>query len=96
MTTLLRILKSVSNARRLKILELLLKKGMLSLSEISNLTKIPKPSTCRHLKTLEATLMIKSQIKNGKTYYSLNPKRPLRFNRNITNLLKKQRKRYLY
>ena len=96
MITLLRILKSVSNARRLKILELLLKRRKLSLPEISNLTKIPKPSACRHLKTLESTLMVKSEIVSGRTYYLLNPKRPLRFNRNIINLLKKQSKRYLH
>lgn len=95
MNTLLRILKSVTNARRLKILELLIKNKKLSLIKISYITRIPKTSVCRHLKTLESTLMVKHTLENGKTYYSLNPRRPLRFNKSILNLIKKQRKRYL-
>ncbi|MEW6556738.1 MAG: winged helix-turn-helix domain-containing protein [Elusimicrobiota bacterium] len=93
---LLRVLKAVSNERRIKIIEQLLRHKKIGLAKIAQITNIPVSSTCRHLKMLETNLMVQHQIKNGKVYYSLNPKRPLRFNRNIISLLKKQRKRYKY
>jgi len=95
-TVLLRVLKAVANERRLKLLEILLKYRRVGLVKLGEITNIPVSSTCRHLKTLEANLMVQHHIKNGRVYYTINPKRPLRFNRNILKLLNKQRKRYKY
>jgi len=93
-TILLRVLKAVANERRIRILEILLKHKKIGLFQLSQTANIPISSTCYNLKILERNLMVKRFIKNGRVYYTLNPKRPLRFNRNILGLLNRQRKRY--
>ena len=92
MNILVKVFKAVSNEKRIEILELLHNKKKQGLPKIKQFLKISKPAACRHLKILEHANLIKTERKNKKLYFLLNPKRILRFNRKILKMIKQQRK----
>ena len=95
MSILLKILKSLANENRLKIVEILQRRKKVDLYSLAKLLHVSTSSACQHLKKLELNYMVKHKIIGHKAFYSLNSKRPLRFNRSLLTLLKKQRKRFL-
>ncbi|MEW6555720.1 MAG: metalloregulator ArsR/SmtB family transcription factor [Elusimicrobiota bacterium] len=91
MKPLLWIFKAVANQRRIGILEILHQKRETTLNDIMKRFRISKPAAVQHLKKLEQVGMIKSHMKKSKVYFTLNPKRVLRFNRKIFKMIKQQR-----
>ena len=58
-------------------IELLHKKGRISLRAISNILDIPEATACRNLKILENAGLVKSEIRNGiAAYWIDNAKAP--------------------
>jgi predicted transcriptional regulator len=93
MDYILQIFKGLANERRLKIIELLLEKGKLSIEDIALNLEIPFASCCRNLKILEKVYLVNSHIKDGKTFYTLNQPSKHLYNRLIIKLIKTREKR---
>ncbi len=95
MKLLLKIFKTVSDSKRLGIIELLLARDMISIDTVVKKLKITSSTTCFHLKKLENVGIIVSYKKGKKVYYSLNKKsKHYRFNRLLLKMIKIQRTRY--
>ena len=74
-----RKLKALSNERRLRIIEELLKYKRLSVGEISGKIKLSFRSTSRHLKVLENAGFIDSEQVSINIYYFISPEAPKEF-----------------
>jgi DNA-binding transcriptional ArsR family regulator len=69
MDYLLQIFRALGYERRLKIIELLLEKGELSIEEIASAIKIPLTTCCRNLKVLERAYLVNSRRKSGQVFF---------------------------
>ena len=70
------IYKGLGNPNRLKILELLDKKGRMSVSIIAEELGITLKNTSRNLIILANLDLVESEGKQDRVYYSLNPRLP--------------------
>ncbi len=93
MDYLLQVFKGVANERRLKILELLMKNGELSLQEIAKESKMPLATCSRNLKILEKVYLVKRKIQNAEAYYSLNKPQNHLYNMLIFELIKRRQEK---
>jgi len=93
MDYLLQIFRALGYERRLKIIELLLEKGELSIEEIASAIKIPLATCCRNLKVLERAYLVNSRRKSGQVFYQLNRPNEHPYNRLIIELIKLRRER---
>lgn len=88
MDYILQLFKAVSNDRRLKIIELLLKEGELLIENVAEKLKIPLATCCRNLKTLEKVYLVKSRRKKGYVLYRLNKPDKHIYNKLLIELIK--------
>lgn len=93
MKLLLRIFKAMANENRIKILEILYRKRQITILSLKKHLKLSESAVCKHLKILEQIGMVKSYRKNKRKFFTLNPKRVLRFNKKILKMIKQQRKK---
>jgi len=94
MDYLLQLFKAVSNERRLKIVELLLKEGELVVEKIAQKLKIPLATCCRNLKILEKAYVVESRRKKGYALYRLNKPDKHIYNRLLIELIKLRSQRF--
>ncbi len=92
MDYVLQLFKSVANERRLRIIELLLEKGELSIDEIAKALDIPPASVCRNLKILERAYLVTSRLINGGVLYRLNQPKKHFYSRHIMELVRRRQK----
>ncbi len=85
-----KILKAVANEKRVRILQLLHKKGRMELREIAHIMDIPEATACRHLKILENVNFVKSEIQNGIAEYWLNNDKSLTINQKVLAIICEQ------
>jgi DNA-binding transcriptional ArsR family regulator len=93
MDYILQVFKALAHERRLKILELLLEKGELSIEEIARQLKIPSTTCCRNLKILERVYLVNSRRKENRVFYSLNLPKGHPYNKLIFQLIKLRKER---
>ncbi len=93
MDYILQVFKALSHERRLKILEILLEKGELSIEEISSKLKIPTATCCRNLKILERVYLVNSKRRKDGAFYSLNLPKDHPYNKLIFQLIKLRKER---
>lgn len=92
MDLMLRIFKALANETRIKALKLLLSEGELASEQISARLKIPPATGCRNLKVLERVGLVKSRIRGGRTFYSVDKSPGLQYNPLILEMLRKHTK----
>jgi len=91
MDFLLRIMKSLANETRLKIVEYLIKDKQLSLDDITTRISRPYKTIAGHLKILEKSGMLKTQCWKGEVLYSLNSSGKLHYNQQLIDIIKKRK-----
>jgi len=69
--------KALANERRLKILKLLLKKGKLTVGDISDRIPLSFRSTSKHLKVLEGVDFVEWKRVGTNMYYSISSDLPI-------------------
>lgn len=90
MDFLVRLFKSVSNEKRVKMVKSLIANGETLLETIVRELKLPYKTVARNLKILETAGLVKSRIEKGSVYYSLNEGADLPYNQVLSNLIRKR------
>ncbi len=72
MDNLIRIFKSVANAKRVRMLKLLDGKGERTISDLADELRLPYQTVARNLSTLAHTGLVKVRTHYGSAYYSIN------------------------
>ena len=88
MDMLLRLFKAISNAKRIKLMEIVIKHRIIALEDIVDIMGIPKTTCSRNLKILEKVKLVKSHYRMGKKLYELNSDASLPYNAEIVKLIK--------
>jgi len=70
---LVKFLKAVANARRLKIIQLLAKNRAITVSGVAEHIRLSFRSTSHHLRLLRAADILDAEQRGPEVYYGLNP-----------------------
>jgi len=92
MDLMLRIFKALANETRIRALKLLLAEGELLSEEISARLRVPPATACRNLKILERAGLVRSRIRGGRTFYTIDDSAGFEYNPLIWDILRRRMK----
>ena len=91
MDVLVRLFKSVANAKRIFLLETLLEKGEMRLDDLVFYVKLPYKTVSRNLQILEKSMLVKRRTKKGNVYYSIEGSPSLFYGKTLLKLIRHQK-----
>jgi DNA-binding transcriptional ArsR family regulator len=94
MDFLIKIFKALANEHRVKLLQILMKKGEIEISELAHEIGIPYKTAARNLKILEQTNLVISRRWQGLVYYSLRNEPGLKYNKTLYSLIQKRYQKF--